>query len=530
MAKRVSQVGIPSEIAALAPLSLGQGSQQGRELEIAGASLVELGVLLHKKKVATDVANGTAAYNELFDKYAQQIAEADKDKPISPDAYVPGYEKILAKNKGKIFKGMSRDAVDVLNNKFVVKDQMNKAILARAAIARRSDLALDAYARQAISFARSGTDSREDFEETLLNDTSIKHDQRKALLGIYDKEEIRIAAKSFVTLDESLDFIEAQGAKAGLSDRDIAGLIVRERDDRNRAKLAETEAVIAVGKTAMNIAVAPQEPGAPNKWTSARNVYDKALADGLLTEAEYTSKIRNLNTVSNLVANGKPNPMEVTTNWGRYKEMRKLVIGNEITEAEIYQNVGVHNPETNTGGIGKAEALLLTRMIETGGTGKDFRDSATAETFTNRLDADEFLIAPLAKEQGLRWLEIWSKEHPDATQLEADEQALRVYERVVREDTAGTLPATATELREVRVKAEAEKTEKAQRAVWDGFFKGLGMNKANRILALNAMKEGKSPEEIVSDFRKTPQASGRIIVNPTTGERRRWDGTKWVTL
>lgn len=247
MAKRVSQVGIPSEIAALAPLSLGQGSQQGRELEIAGASLVELGVLLHKKKVATDVANGTAAYNKLFDDYTQGITSSDK--PISPGSYVPGYEKALAKNKGKIFKGMSRDAVDVLNNKFIVWDQMNKAALGRAAIARGKVLALDAYAIEAISIARSPIQSREEFAETLLNDVDLTPTQRKQFLSIHDKEAermasnfVRAAAKQIDTLDNAIDFIESAGLKAGLPKETITWLRTAETADRSRTKDAEDKA------------------------------------------------------------------------------------------------------------------------------------------------------------------------------------------------------------------------------------------------------------------------------------------------
>ena len=246
MAKRVSQVGIPSEIAALAPLSFG-ASPAGRGEEFAGAKLVELGVMLHKKKVATDVANGTSAYNELFDQYTQGITSSDTF--VSPDTYVPGYEKVLNKNRSKIFKGMSRDAVDVLNNKFVVWDQMNKATLGRAAIARGKELSLDAYAREAISIARSPIQARDEFAETLLNDTDLTPTQRNQFLAIHDKEvdrvtgeSIRVTAKQFGTLDEAIDFIESAGFQSGLSKEAITWLKTAETSDRKRADDAKDQA------------------------------------------------------------------------------------------------------------------------------------------------------------------------------------------------------------------------------------------------------------------------------------------------
>jgi hypothetical protein len=193
---------------------------------------------------------------------------------------------------------------------------------------------------------------------------------------------------------------------------------------RHRVRMAED---------AQNLTISPLEQFAEIQKLGLEPDEENALFD------EFT-KARNM------ILSGLGNPYTKTMNHSRLKELRDAARAGVLTEKQISEAEGKD--------ISLSDAEDLRKRVANGGTAQNFRDSDMATTFINRLKADELLDSPLAKEQGLRWLEAWSKANSEASQREADEQAIRVYERVVREDVAGTLPTTADELRAMRLEPE----------------------------------------------------------------------------
>lgn len=256
-------------------------------------------------------------------------------------------------------------------------------------------------------------------------------------------------------MDQGLDLPSVEDKEQPVFGPDeIANLQKRfktqQRYAENTADAAREEAKVATGKEAMNL-------GVSGDWGGAQEVYNKALADGFLTEQEFTTMSRNLETVSDIVAEGGPNPMNVTTNWTRYAGIRRDVIAGRMTKAEIYREVGAFDPKTGKGGIGKTEASLLEKMIETGGSAKDFRDSDGALFYKARFDETLIGKSPtelktFAEETGYRWYQNWVDENPDATTRQSEEEAWRIARRVAAAAIAGEittdiefLPGTATQ-------------------------------------------------------------------------------------
>lgn len=201
------------------------------------------------------------------------------------------------------------------------------------------------------------------------------------------------------------------------------------------------------------------------------------------------AELTKLSEASKLLSKEGVNPYTERQDDAAYQRAIERALNKTLTIDEA--NEGVGGPWTISDGN------ALRKIINDGGTAKDFRDSDMAKTFTDILSLDPSLkpsLTPLAREQGLRWLEAWAKDNPDASQREADEQALRIYERVVREDIAGTLPTTAEELRALRLQAEAKTHRDFQQSIWEQ------LTKEERITALQARKQGKTPKEIIAFF------------------------------
>ena len=161
------------------------------------------------------------------------------------------------------------------------------------------------------------------------------------------------------------------------------------------------------------------------------------------------AELTKLSEASKLLNDKGVNPYTDRQDDAAYQRAIERALNETLTVDEANEGVG-KDWTINDG-------TALRKIINDGGTAQNFRNSSMVKTFLAQIQRDRnFEVRGIEENQGLRWLEAWSKEHPDATQREADEQALRVYERVVREDIAGTLPATADELRNLREKAEAK--------------------------------------------------------------------------
>jgi len=254
MAKQISQARVPVEIAALIPIGT-PDLDSSKGAEAIGANLADLGAELHKTRIARELAEGVSQYNDGMDDYIKSLNPVDED-PVDPGEYLTGYDKVIAKQQSSIFKGKSREAQEILKNRFVIWDQTNKAKLASAAIERHHELQFDRLGDAMITMARNGNQTREE-AELLLAQSSAGFDERQKLIAIYDKEAERYftnaklavimdGAKSLVdptetseakrakNLDKMLDYIESQGLKANLTTTQISWMKTSATADHDR--------------------------------------------------------------------------------------------------------------------------------------------------------------------------------------------------------------------------------------------------------------------------------------------------------
>jgi hypothetical protein len=208
-----------------------------------------------------------------------------------------------------------------------------------------------------------------------------------------------------------------------------------ENFNKRRGQQATTQYRMEMAEAAQNLSISPGE-----QFAEIQKLGEPADKENAL--------FKEFMDARNSILRGLGNPYTTTMNHARLKDMRDAARNKTLTEEQIGAAEG------KVDGISLSDAEDLRKRLAGTDKANDFRDSSMAKTFINRLEADGTFLDEsefFAKEQGLRWLEAWSKENPNATQREADEQAIRVYERLVREDIEGTLPGTAAELEAERI-------------------------------------------------------------------------------
>lgn len=203
-----SRVSIPSEIAALASPEMVR-MDGGQEFQVAGESLLNLGIRLHQVKEARQVAQGIAEYNSMVDEYVNSLGDKD---PNDFD-YVKNFDKL---NIQKVYKGKSRSAVDKLKNQFMVWNQSNQANLAKMSIDK------------SIALAKIETaDVMENAIQNLQPESAEMwfNDLRSA--GIFTETEIKHFEKNFEQLYQEhvheiqLDNVLNQAVNAGSKEKGL---------------------------------------------------------------------------------------------------------------------------------------------------------------------------------------------------------------------------------------------------------------------------------------------------------------------
>jgi len=165
-------------------------------------------------------------------------------------------------------------------------------------------------------------------------------------------------------------------------------------------------------------------------------------SDGLSNEQKENAW--NLFTQSRgTMARGGSNAYTTTENWILYGELRVRAANKAITKQEIFDNVG-------PGGISWPKAEGLIKIIDgKDSSAKAFEDSGAAENLTAQIDAflptgrdeDRIDVAlnQFATQRGLGLLEDAIENNPDWTDREKKEEALRIGQRLEREENDGTL-------------------------------------------------------------------------------------------
>jgi len=158
------------------------------------------------------------------------------------------------------------------------------------------------------------------------------------------------------------------------------------------------------------------------------------------------------------VSEGNPNPYTTTSNWDLYTEHRKRAANRTITEQEIMDNAG------STEGYSWPEAEKLLRVINgKDSSSKAFEDSAAAENLKKIIGdtiGDDVSLNQFATQRGMGLLEDAIQSHPDWTDREKKEEALRVGRRIEREYDDGLLETELERTIEITTEQRAEAIEK----------------------------------------------------------------------
>jgi hypothetical protein len=266
---------------------------------------------------------------------------------------------------------------------------------------------------------------------------------------------------------------------------------IQKRYAENALKLANAAAVLQVGVESAHL-------GAAGDWGAAQRKLDENI--DILGLQEWTTQSRNLQTMSNIVANGGQNWLKTTHKPSVKAELRKDILSGRITDdAFIWQKVGEN-------GISESDATLLSKMIPDVGSARDYRDNEAAQTydrlFKRAVDKIEIVFTSaqqedLAFETGHRWLEDWQKNNPEATMREQDEQAMRIVQKIREKAEAGRLPTTIEGLPGARRAPISPST---------GHMIGLGeiwddLDAESRLAAIRLLGQGAKPEELIAHFK-----------------------------
>lgn len=513
-------------VAFQADLSTGQAQIAAATGALAGA-VQNTAITLNRLQAENQDSEASRQTQEILDQFEDAISR-ELDSTLYPTIAKQAQERIaeisltnkLAKRAhgfrlNKIKASMANTVLDVGLNR--ERDTLRADV--------ESDKASGKFDKARRRVQKGVTLGAYSQEEGVLQNVDIDHTQQRRIveLSVLGENPEAFLAKYKTASQLKTDF----PALTPGDFQDLRSMAQgQQRNLETDEKLRRREAVNAVGVEVSKLAATEGIEG----YKKAQ----KLLLDNIeiLGHDLFTTMSRNLQTTSKLYGETGINYYEVTHKPSVFWELDSEIKAGTLTDpAFIYQRTGAN-------GISETDAARLEKRIpKQGGTANDFRNGAAATMFLNAYKAavsNNLLLdeAGLGKELGLRWLEDSLQQHPDWTLRQVDEEALRIMERVQQAESEETLPTTADELRDARIKADAEKVKSARQSVWDGFFKGVGMNKIERTLALEAMRNGKSPEAIVREHQNKTSAEpvGRIIINPTTGERRRWDGTKWVTL
>lgn len=296
----------------------------------------------------------------------------------------------------------------------------------------------------------------------------------------WDAEQIALGPNPEIFLDNYTTAQELQSDYPTLTPGDFQD--IRKSAQGQQTNL-ETSAIVQSKEAIRQVTTQATRLAASGDYEGAQALLVKNVE--LLGNQLFTTTMRNLKTTSELLADTGINYFAVTHRPSVREDLKRQILARTLTDdALIWQRTGAE-------GISDSDAVRLAKMIPAG-TAKDFRDSSAATTLEKSIDL--LILDPLAKEQGLRWLEDSAKEHPEWSQRELDEEALRIVDKVQRAATKGTLPTTADELKDLRVKAEKKTNRDIMQSVWEK------LSEEERVTALEALKKGHTAKEIIAFF------------------------------
>lgn len=214
--KYTSRAAITSETAALASgIKLGSDAQG---LESLGASLMGLGQQLHQTRMAREIAQASAQYNEELDRYLRSLQGKDpKDydfvKGFGFDAQ--GRVKSIAANRA-LSMDMSREAREKLENQFVEWDSVNTAHIARMAIQKDKEITIDLLKDDLINAANHG--QKDAFVQRLDEIPWLTDREKQIYINEFDKiaEKRALDIQTTQIFNQLKDLKDANGSWIGV--------------------------------------------------------------------------------------------------------------------------------------------------------------------------------------------------------------------------------------------------------------------------------------------------------------------------
>ena len=313
--------------------------------------------------------------------------------------------------------------------------------------------------------------------------------------------------------DDALAWAEAQYVRTGseASRKSFEAMLSKQRQEGWKTQYEEnTFLTIAEDKRKVKAHSDEQQnmsaftynnPEVVLSWKTAEDM-QKVFPDALPTDLTWIQGIAK-NAISLRKYREKGiDPYNTTTNWTLYNEDRELALNNRLTLKEIDEHTG---PD----GYSDKEASRLRGIVtRKGDSFKDFEDSKAAKLLKELTDdlGQRYTMPvgtiPVMREKGYRLLQdaINNAEKP-LTDREKQELALRIFNGLQTEKISPTPESLLTPI------------EKAEEL-------------------------GESLDKAVAENRAYQRAKGAIknktylytAINPKTGERIGWDGTKWIPL
>jgi hypothetical protein len=303
----------------------------------AGQIVGELGAKLKQARDNSDVARGTAEYNNTINAFNETLPTLD------PDEYVAEYSK-LEERINKIPEGMSSDATQQLKNKFLVWNEVNRASTATLAIKQKS-----AQAKQEIPIRLANFIANDQIEEA--NEYIEGYGE-----SVLSPGEVELWKKNIVGMKNEYDMW--QGINLAVELQTPEAIAEAEKMIRETNKTDPEEQFRTMNTFRAQMGAKKKEQTEARKAlvnTEANNVL-ATVFDGDAYQGNVTPENQQLVTMINSrVANGNLDESDGIT----YNFMEQQVLAGEFfTEREIMEGVA----GTEVGGMSQQEAEDLVKL------------------------------------------------------------------------------------------------------------------------------------------------------------------------
>ena len=410
------------------------------------------------QRIANQTAEFKVRYAEEEEKFSAALAKNQDES-----TYPAEYEK-FNNNVSSTFMPKDPLAAQAAQLYVRAKAPAQRKIIRMLQDAKIKDTWFAHYGQQ-MTDAEQGKISLNEFKFTQMEGVALGHikkeqagtDLRETKKRADHKRWIDIAKVNPEELLDSVKTIDGKERIGLLPDLTDPGIMM---EIKNIAKGAIDDKEIEKGRLTM-ATTARINKMAATPGTNTIVMEDeirKNVSLGVFTPEQGINAMSKWIKSRDIMATGGSNPYTTTSNWELYTEHRKRAANRTITEQEIMDNAG------STEGYSWPEAEKLLRVINgKDSSSKAFEDSAAAENLKKIIGdtiGDDVSLNQFATQRGMGLLEDAIQSHPDWTDREKKEEALRVGRRIEREYDDGLLETELERTIEITTEQRAEAIEK----------------------------------------------------------------------